>query len=127
MGLFRKKKGRADESAGDPRLAAALSGEPVPSATRTNGPMGDEPTVTTHTTRMTQTAYMSQGHDGQDWREQRAGEAAVAGFQIPPGARVISSSTTINGQPASPDQVHAVESLIGMDLDGDGIVGPPAN
>lgn len=49
------------------------------------------------------------------------------GFQMPPGARVVSSSVTINGGAASAEQIAAIESLTGMDLDGDGAVGnrPP--
>lgn len=47
------------------------------------------------------------------------------GIQIPPGARVVSSSMTINGNAASADQIAAIESLTGMDLNGDGVVGAP--
>jgi hypothetical protein len=48
--------------------------------------------------------------------------AAVA---IPPGARVVSSSVTINGNAASAEQIAAVESMTGMDLNGDGVIGTP--
>ena len=51
--------------------------------------------------------------------------AAFGGVTIPPGARVVSTSTTINGQPAGPDQIAAIESLTGMDLNGDGVIGKP--
>lgn len=54
-----------------------------------------------------------------------AGIPLPGGFQVPPGARVVSSSVSINGQAAGAEQIAAVESLTGMDLNGDGVVGPP--
>jgi len=43
------------------------------------------------------------------------------GVPLPPGTpRIVSSSVTINGRPATPDEIAAYEALTGMDLDGDG-------
>lgn len=53
------------------------------------------------------------------------GMTLPGGIAIPSGARVVSSSVTINGSAATAEQIAAVESMTGMDLDGDGEVGAP--
>lgn len=47
------------------------------------------------------------------------------GLSVPAGTKVVSSSVTINGQQATPEQIAAFETIAGMDLDGDGVVGTP--
>lgn len=42
------------------------------------------------------------------------------------GSPNVITSVTINGQPASPDDLAPFEEMTGMDLNGDGVVGRPA-
>lgn len=50
------------------------------------------------------------------------GEKSSAG-----GSFVTISSVTINGQPASPEDIARYEAMTGMDLNGDGIIGVPGS
>ena len=45
---------------------------------------------------------------------------------FPPEGVMRTSSVTINGQPASPEEIARFEALTGMDLNGDGITGSAA-
>lgn len=72
-----------------------------------------------------QPGMQSGAQPGMQAGPQQPVQQGLGGLPIPPGAQVISSSVTINGQTASPEQIAAMESLTGMDLNGDGVVGPP--
>jgi len=42
-----------------------------------------------------------------------------------PGARIVHSSVTINGAPATPADLAPFETISNMDLNGDGVIGDP--